>query len=84
MMRVLLVSAAILVCAWAATADAHGSRHGAISRGAHKGALHGGRNREAAERRRPRKSLHENSPICRPAHDLVFHRTVCLDPRYIY
>jgi hypothetical protein len=84
MMRVLLVSAAILVCAWAATADAHGGRQGAISRGTHKGVLHGGRHREAAERRRPRKSPRENSPVCRPAYDLVFHRIVCLDPRYIY
>jgi hypothetical protein len=75
-------SAVVLLCLSASTVEARG--HHWISHGAHKGSVHGRPHGDLVGRRVFRKPFPGHSPVCEPAYDLVFHRTVCIDPRYNY
>jgi len=85
MLRIALVAvSALLLCASASYADTQASRRGVSPVSVHKAKAHTRTRRDVARRDTSGRSSIIRSPVCGPAYDLVFHRIVCLDPRYIY
>jgi hypothetical protein len=70
----------ILLCISSSTVNAHDQPW--KSHGTHKGNLYGRPHDDLADRRAGRKPRPGSSSVCEPAYDLVFRRTVCIDPRY--